>query len=517
MFAPPAWRYTSVTIAPLVHGIDAVTASTAIPRHNIELDEARQIGVTVLTRAGMLASICAQADSLAVAGTHGKTTTTSMLMLILAEAGLRPSFVVGGDVTDVGTGAQWTGSPWFVVEADESDGTHLELPLHGTILTNVEVDHLDHYGNFEGIVDGFDRYLGQIAGPKVVCGDDPITAALALRHGAITYGQSEGVDVRAVDVDRPRVRSGSPSSGAIDSSSTSTRSLGHVVDIELPLRGVHNVVNATGAAGMALAVGVEPNHIASALARFGGVARRFDIRGIDRGVTFVDDYAHLPTEIAAVLAAARSSGDDWQRVISVFQPNRYNRIAEIWADYADAFVDADIVVLTDIYSSGTTPIPGVTGKLLVNAVTPRRIRSSGWCGCRAVTISFGSSPARRARATSASRWAAATSRRFRPRCSMPGAPADRTGNPTAAPSRPFARPPRSSVTWRRSTCRSGRSRPIGSGDGRHCSSRSAGSTTWLFWRMRCRCRDCPCSCWAAGRTCSSRTPASTGSSCRRPP
>ena len=170
--------------------------------------------------------------------------------------------------------------------------------------------------------------------------------------------------------DRPRVRSGSPSSGAdrlvehLDAIPP-----GHVVDIELPLRGVHNVVNATGAAGMALAVGVEPKHIASALARFGGVARRFDIRGIDRGVTFVDDYGHLPSEIAAVLAAARSSGDDWSRVLVVFQPNRFNRIAEIWADYADAFVDADIVVLTDIYSSGTAPIPGVTGKLLVNAVT----------------------------------------------------------------------------------------------------------------------------------------------------
>ncbi len=147
----------------LVHGIDAVTASTAIPRHNIELDEARQTGVTVLTRAGMLASICAQANSLAVAGTHGKTTTTSMLMLILAEAAMRPSFVIGGDVTDLGTGAQWTGSPWFVVEADESDGTHLELPLYGAVLTNVEVDHLDHYGNFAGIVDSFDRFLGQIA------------------------------------------------------------------------------------------------------------------------------------------------------------------------------------------------------------------------------------------------------------------------------------------------------------------------------------------------------------------
>ncbi len=180
----------------LVHGVDAVTASTAIPARNIELDEARATGVTVLSRAGMLASICAQAKSLAVAGTHGKTTTTSMLMLILAQAGLRPSFVIGGDVTDIGTGAQWTHGEWLVVEADESDGTHLELPLYGTILTNIEADHLDHYGSFDGVVDGFDDYLGQIAGPKVVCGDDPIGAELARRHGGVTYGLTAECAVR---------------------------------------------------------------------------------------------------------------------------------------------------------------------------------------------------------------------------------------------------------------------------------------------------------------------------------
>ena len=153
------WWCTSGTTARYVHGCDAVTASTAVPADLNELDEARRLGLPVLSRAGMLASICACARSLGVAGTHGKTTTSSMLMLILAEAGLRPSFVIGGDVTDMGTGAQWTGGEWFVVEADESDGTHLELPLHGTILTNVETDHLDHYGSFECIVAGFDRYL----------------------------------------------------------------------------------------------------------------------------------------------------------------------------------------------------------------------------------------------------------------------------------------------------------------------------------------------------------------------
>ncbi|MGB3736724.1 MAG: UDP-N-acetylmuramate--L-alanine ligase [Ilumatobacter sp.] len=343
----------------LVHGVDAVTASTAIPERNIELDEARDLGITVLRRAGMLASICARAKSLGVAGTHGKTTTTSMLMLMLAEAGLRPSFVVGGDVTDVGTGAQWTGGEWLVVEADESDGTHLELPLHGTILTNVEVDHLDHYGSFDAIIESFDTYLAQVPGPKVVCGDDTVAARLAARHDVVTYGRDDGNDVQAVEV---RADNGAFVFGI-------ERHGERLGTIELPMRGIHNVVNATGAIAMALEVGAPFDDIRAALAKFGGVARRFEVRGVDGGATFVDDYAHLPSEISAVLAATRHSGDKWKRVVAVFQPNRYNRISEIWEDYGNSFTDADVVVLTDIYASGTTPIPGVTGKLIVNAVT----------------------------------------------------------------------------------------------------------------------------------------------------
>jgi UDP-N-acetylmuramate--alanine ligase len=342
----------------VVDGCDAITYSTAIPERNVELEHARSTGVTTLRRAGMLASICAQAKSLAVAGTHGKTTTTSMLMLVMAEAGLAPSFVIGGDVTDTGTGAQWTGSEWLVVEADESDGTHLELPLHGTILTNVEVDHLDHYGSFDAIVDGFDRYLAQVSGPKVLCADDPVCRRLAATHDVVTYGTSPDARVRAVDIT------------AHDGSYTfAVERDGHRLGaIDLPLRGIHNVRNATAVVAMALEVGIEFDVAASALARFGGVARRFDIRGSIAGATLVDDYGHLPSEIAAVLSAARSSGDGWKRVICVFQPNRFNRMAVMWPDYADAFVDADVVVLTDIYASGTTPIPGVTGKLVVNAV-----------------------------------------------------------------------------------------------------------------------------------------------------
>ncbi len=348
-----------------VDGVEAVTASTAVPSRNIELDEAREAGAIVLRRAGMLAGICAMAKSIAVAGTHGKTTTSSMLMLVLAEAGWRPSFVIGGDVTDMGTGAQWTGSDWFVVEADESDGTHLELPLFATILTNVEVDHLDHYGSFEGIVEGFDRYLAQIPGPKVLCADDAVCAELSARHGAVTYGFTERADFRAVDL--------RPENGSFRF--TVERHDQRLGEVFLPLRGTHNVQNAMSVIAMAATIGVPFDVIASALSRFGGVARRFDIRGHDGGATLVDDYAHLPSEIAAVLAAARASGDDWERVVAVFQPNRYNRMAELWPEYRDAFVDADLIVLTDIYSSGTTPIPGVTGKLVVNAVLDAHPRS----------------------------------------------------------------------------------------------------------------------------------------------
>ncbi|MGD9702069.1 MAG: UDP-N-acetylmuramate--L-alanine ligase [Acidimicrobiia bacterium] len=350
----------------LVHGVDAVTSSTAIPAHNIELDEAGRTGVAVLRRAGMLASICAQARSLAVAGTHGKTTTSSMLMLVLVDAGLRPSFVIGGDVADMGTGAQWTGSEWLVVEADESDLTHVELPLHGTILTNVDADHLEHYGTFERIVECFGQYLAQIPGPKVLCADDPVcdrfAAELAAESGAdrhvVTYGTAAGATYRVDDV----------VSGDGGQSFTVVCRGEELGRVELPLRGIHNVRNAAAVVAMAREIGVEFDVIARALARFGGVARRFDIRGTFDGVTLVDDYAHVPAEIAAVLEAAATNGDGWRRIVAVFQPNRYRRMAVLSPEYRDAFVRANVTVLTDIYPSGDEPIPGVSGKLVVNAV-----------------------------------------------------------------------------------------------------------------------------------------------------
>lgn len=342
----------------LVEGCDAVTYSTAIPERNSEVVASRQLGIPTLHRAGMLASICARAKSVGVAGTHGKTTTSSMLMLVLAAAGMRPSFVIGGDVTDIGTGAQWTGGEWLVVEADESDFTHLQLPLDATILTNVDVDHLENYGTFEAIVDGFQRYLDQIDGPKVLCADDAICRDLAIGRDVITYGTAEDADYRAVGAQ--------PEAGSWRFEVLCRGvSLG---EVHLPLRGIHNVRNATGVCAMATELGVPFDVIAGTLERFGGVARRLDFRGQHGGATFVDDYGHIPNEISAVIDALRSSGDGFSRVVAVFQPNRYRRMAIMSPEYCDAFVNADLTVITDIYPSGDAPIPGVTGKLVVNAI-----------------------------------------------------------------------------------------------------------------------------------------------------
>lgn len=371
--------------ANVVVGCDTVTASAAIPSDNIELAAARQNQITVLTRGQMLSDICARKSSIGVAGTHGKTTTSSMLMLMLADADLRPSFIIGGEVADVGTGAQWSTGSILVVEADESDGTYVQLPLTGTILTNVDVDHLDHFGNFDSILAGFDAYLSGISGPKVLCLDDVYCAQLAPRHQVVTYGTGASVQMKATRVVFEHGTSAFDVERRNDDGS-GYHTLGRVV---VPLRGQHNVLNALGALTMAMILGVPFDSAARTLRRFGGVARRFDHRGVDAGVTFVDDYAHLPAEIGAVLAGSRDASDSWKRIVAVFQPNRYNRMSVLSPAYADAFVSADIAVITDVYSSGTTPIPGVTGKLVVNAILDSHPRAHVvWLPERAQLVNF---------------------------------------------------------------------------------------------------------------------------------
>lgn len=339
-----------------VGAVDAVTVSTAVPPTNPEILAARHRGIPVLRRAETLALIAATRRTVAVSGTHGKTTTSSMLALVLVEAGLRPSFIIGGELNETGTGAAWADGEWFVVEADESDGTFLELAAEAALVANVEPDHLEHYGGFEQLVAAFDRFLEATAGPRVVCVDDPVAARLAAAHRAVTYGTAESADFRLVGVERSRagVSFSLVHRGAV---------LGRV---RLPIPGAHNARNACGALVLATLLGAPFEAGVRALARYAGVARRFEFRGERDGVTFVDDYAHLPGEVRAALAAAADGG--WKRIVCVFQPHRYSRTASLGPTFADAFVGADVVVVTDVYSAGETPRPGVTGKLIVDAV-----------------------------------------------------------------------------------------------------------------------------------------------------
>ncbi|MCU1426038.1 MAG: UDP-N-acetylmuramate--L-alanine ligase [Actinomycetia bacterium] len=339
--------------------LDAVVYSTAVPANNVELVAARERDVTVLHRSGMLRAIVAARRSIAIAGSHGKTTTASMLTLVLRAASWDPSFVIGGDLNEVGANAGYGAGEWLVVEADESDGTFLELAPEAAIVTNVEPDHLDHYGGFEQLVSAFERFATAVPGAFVACADDPVANRLASRHArARTYGISPDADYRILDYRGDR-------SGSRFTLATAAGTLG---EIELPL-GVRNAANAAGAAALALEIGVGFEAVQHALRSFGGVARRFQFRGEWNGVTFIDDYAHLPGEVAAAIATAREGG--WNRVIVVFQPHRYSRTASLWRDFADAFVGADAVVLTDVYPAGERPVAGVSGRLLVRAVLDR--------------------------------------------------------------------------------------------------------------------------------------------------
>jgi UDP-N-acetylmuramate--alanine ligase len=335
---------------------DAVVYSTAIPARNVELVTARDLGIPVLHRAAALAALAATRRTIAVAGSHGKTTTSSMLALMLRSAGWQPSFVIGGEVNEVGANAAYGAGEWLVIEADESDGTFLKLGPESAIVTSVEPDHLDHYGGFEALTAAFERFVDGVPGPVVCCADDVIAARIAsTRPGVRTYGFSPTADYRIVDVTL---------AGDVDRFTLAVggEPLGELV---VPLA-VKAATNAAGASALALELGVPFAAIAEALRGFGGVARRFERRGERDGVTYIDDYAHLPGEVAAAIATARQGG--WRRVIVVFQPHRYSRIASLWRDFGHAFDGADAVVLTDVYAAGETPIAGVSGRLVVHAV-----------------------------------------------------------------------------------------------------------------------------------------------------
>ncbi len=336
---------------------DAVVISSAVPATNVEVVAAEQAGIPVLSRADALAGILTTRRALGVAGTHGKTTTTSMITLILRAADLHPSFLVGSELNEVGTNAGLDGGEWLVVEADESDGTFLRLGLDAAIVTNVDMDHLWYWGDMERLEEAFRRFVDGVDGPVLLCADDP-------PDPRPRRGPSRGDHLRlggGRQVSRTGYRGGREgSSFVLERDGTA---LG---EIRLPVTGRHNAQNATGAAATTLELGVELDAVQRALAGFGGVARRFQHRGELDGVTIIDDYALLPPEIQATIRAA--SEGDWGRIIAIFQPFRYARTASMWQEFADAFVGADQVILTDVCGFHEQPIPGVTGHLILNAV-----------------------------------------------------------------------------------------------------------------------------------------------------
>jgi UDP-N-acetylmuramate--alanine ligase len=344
-----------------VGGAEIVAFSTAVKADNVELVEARRLGIACISRAAILGAICRTRRTLAISGTHGKTTTTAMLAQVLVRAGLDPGYMVGGEVRGSEGGAAWGQGPWLVVEADESDGTFLRLGAEGAVVTNVEADHLDYYGGRQALAAAFRAFVEQVAGPKVVCLDDPGAAALAVAvPGVTTYGTSPAAAYR---IERVELSPGATGFGV----SVRGRDLGR---FELGVPGLHNVRNAVAALGMALEIGVEPGVARSALAGYSGVGRRFEVRGAQDGVTYIDDYAHLPSEVRATLAAARQGG--WARVVAVFQPHRYSRTAALGRDFGDAFDGADVLVVTGIYPAGEEPLPGTSGLVVAQAVRASR-------------------------------------------------------------------------------------------------------------------------------------------------
>lgn len=336
--------------------VGAVAISTAVAGANPEVQAARARNIAILTRADILSAITRTRRTVAVGGTHGKTTTSSMLALTLRAAGWSPSFIIGGDVNEVGSGAVWDDGEWLVVEADESDGTFLTLDAYAAVLTSTDPDHLAHYGSVSALRAAFDRFVAERPGPVVVCADDEPARGMAATHGGVTYGTHPDADYRITDVAVDGV-------GSVFTVVCGDREIGPV---RLPVPGLHNVRNATAALALADRLGAPVDAALGALARFAGVARRFQFRGTDHGVTFVDDYAHLPTEVAAAVEAAREG--TWSRVVCVFQPHRYTRTATLGESFADAFLGVDHLAVTDVYPAGEEPIPGVSGRVILDAV-----------------------------------------------------------------------------------------------------------------------------------------------------
>lgn len=344
-----------------VGAADVVVRSSAVAADNPELVEARSRGIPIIPRAEMLAELMRLRTGIAVAGTHGKTTTTSLLATIFTEAGKDPTVIIGGRLNAYGAGARLGEGEYLIAEADESDGSFLCLSPIITVVTNVDADHLDFYSGQEAIDDAFTRFLNSIPfyGVNVVCLDDPGVARLLPRinRPVLTYGFS----------DKARLR------GNILRTGTSSRfevflDGAFLAEMRLNHPGRHNVQNALGALGVALEAGVPTDTVAEAFAKFGGVGRRFEIKGEAGGVTVVDDYGHHPVEIRATLATARTCFPD-KRLVVVFQPHRFTRTKALFGEFCRCFEGVDELLLTEIYPASESPIPGVSGESLARGIT----------------------------------------------------------------------------------------------------------------------------------------------------
>lgn len=353
-----------------VLGADCVVVSSAIRPENPELMEAHAQRIPVVPRAEMLAELMRFKRGIAVAGTHGKTTTTSLAASVLGEGGIDPTFVIGGQLLAAGANARLGKGDWLVAEADESDGSFLRLNPQIAIVTNIDADHLENYGgDFANVQAAFEEFMHRLPfyGLAVLCIDDPEVAALAMntpRH-VMTYGFSEAADVRAENVEQ--------SGGCMRFTlclPDATRT-----QVELALPGNHNVLNALAAASVGWQLGVSPDAIARALKQFAGVGRRFNLLATPttaKGarVQLVDDYGHHPKELEAVFAAARGGWPD-KRLVVAFQPHRYSRTRDLFDEFAAVLSSVDVLVLTEVYPAGEAPIAGADAKSLARAIRAR--------------------------------------------------------------------------------------------------------------------------------------------------
>jgi UDP-N-acetylmuramate--alanine ligase len=348
-----------------------VVVSSAIKGGNPELKEARARGLPVVRRAEMLAELMRLKSAIAVGGTHGKTTTTSIVAALLDAGGLDPTVINGGIINSYGTNARMGEGDWMVVESDESDGTFVKLPADIAVVTNIDPEHLDHYGDFDRLREAFRAFVENVPfyGFAVMCLDHPEVQALIARvedRRVITYGRNPQAEVRYRDI----VTEGGRSHFVIDRRDRITGETETIDDLVISMPGEHNVSNATAAIAVARAIEISAAAIREGLAAFGGVKRRFTLTGTWNDVVIYDDYGHHPVEIAAVLSAARA--DAKGRVIAVAQPHRYTRLHDLFDDFCTCFNEADTVIIADVYSAGEAPIEGADRDSLVEG-----LRASG--------------------------------------------------------------------------------------------------------------------------------------------